>query len=327
MLSSERNLENSDHIRKLDLSSDLGQVADLIELCFPISHDPDGQSYVREMRKAARDMRLLGWFANLAEMGSTKSAGFVWEEAGRIIGNLSLIPFQKDGRRIHLIANVAVHPERQREGIGRALTLRALAYLQRRGDREAWLQVKEDNQAAITLYRSAGFHQRAVRTTWRIRPVDFQAANPEDQPRLVLKKRKKGTWQQHQTWLTETYPFDLRWNLPVNFSRFVPGHLQNLTNFLDSVQLQHWAFFVDHGLQGVITWQKTTTFANNLWLAFPAEQEAVILPAALNRTFTRLARKHPLSIDYPAGRFSQGFKAMGFQPFRTLIWMRCDLQA
>jgi ribosomal protein S18 acetylase RimI-like enzyme len=319
-------LENSGRIRRLNLSSDLDHVADLIETCFPIASDPDGQTYIREMRKAARDMRLLGWLSNLEEMGSSKAAGFVWEESGKIIGNLSLIPFQRDGHRIHLIANVAVHPAHRRKGVGRALTQHALSYLRRRGEPETWLQVKEDNQAAITLYQSAGFTQQAVRTTWRIRPMDYRYADVAQSDGLVLKQRRQTVWQQHQAWLAETYPYDLRWNLTVDFSRFTPGLLQQLMNLIDGVRLKHWAFYNHQDLQGVITWQKTSAFAHNLWVAFSPDHEADVLPGALARALRTLSRKHPLSIDYPAGRLSQVLQALGFEPFRTLIWMRCVLK-
>jgi len=117
-------LENSAHIRKMDISRDLNAVADLIEMCFPIQKDKDGQTYIKQMRQAARDMRYVRWLSTLAEIGESRSSGFVWEENGRIIGNLSLIPFQQGGQRIHLIANVAVLPEHRRRGIARALTQR-----------------------------------------------------------------------------------------------------------------------------------------------------------------------------------------------------------
>lgn len=320
-----RKPETVDHIRRLDISSDLDQVADLIEMCFPISYDPDGQTYIREMRKAARELRLFGWLSNLAEMGSTKSAGFVWEDSGEIIGNLSLIPFQNDGRRIHLIANVAVHPGHRRKGIARALTRHALAYLRRRGDPAAWLQVREDNAAAITLYHSAGFKEQAVRTTWRIRPMDFQKRDAAQHCGLRLKHRDQQAWRQHQAWLAEAYPYKLRWNLPVDFNRLGPGLIQNLTNFLDGMRFRHWAFVEDQTLQGVITWQKTRAFANNLWLAFSPEIEVELLPDVLASVFKRLARRHPISIDYPKGRSCETFKSLGFESFRTLIWMRCSL--
>lgn len=58
-----------------------------------------------------------------------KNSGFVWEENGQIIGNLSLIPSTKGGRRVVVIANVAVHPDHRRRGIAHELTQRALQTL------------------------------------------------------------------------------------------------------------------------------------------------------------------------------------------------------
>ena len=314
-----------DHIRRLDLSRDLDQVADLIEICFPIHKDQDGQTYVKEMRKAARDMRMMGWLTNLAEMGSQRASGFVWEQDGNIIGNLSLVPFQKDGRRIHLIANVAVHPDYRRQGIGRALTVHAISFLQRRGDKQTWLQVRDDNPGAIDLYRSVGFVDRFAPTTWRISPFEFTALPTPRFPELVIRRRKPADWKDQQQWLDFTYPHELRWNLPVDFRRFAPGFLQGLENFLDGVSLRHWTVVSEDKNLGTITWQKTKSFANNLWLAFPEEIENKVLPGALQMVLNRLAKRHPLSIDYPKGRASPDLRALGFENFRTLIWMSRSL--
>jgi ribosomal protein S18 acetylase RimI-like enzyme len=325
MVASTLSKSHPETIRRLDLSKDLDAVADLIEMCFPIHRDPDGQSYVHEMRKAARDMRVLGWLNNLAEMGTQKSAGFVWEEDGAIIGNLSLIPFQYKNQRIHLIANVAVHRDHRRNGIGRALTLHALNYLRRRGEQEAWLQVRQDNPGAVDLYRAVGFKEQVVRTTWRIRPLELQDRRVALQNSVQVKRGKSGDRQKHQTWLERAYPLNLRWNFGVDFNRFDPGFFQWLVNILDGVHLKHWCVRVAGEVVGVITWQKTTTFANSLWLAFEAEKEADYLPAALEDVLSRLSPRHPLSIDYPQGRSQHQFDSMGFEAFRTLIWMKCRL--
>jgi len=314
-----------DHIRKLDLSRDLDQVADLIEICFPIHKDQDGQTYVNEMRKAAREMRMMGWLTNLAEMGSQRASGFVWEQDGNIIGNLSLVPFQKDGRRIHLIANVAVHPDYRRQGIAHALTVHALAFLQRRGEKQTWLQVRDDNPGAIDLYRSVGFVDRFVRTTWRIRPFEFTALPTARYPNLAIRRRKPADWKDQQQWLDVAYPHEIRWNLPVDFRRFTPGFLQGLENFLDGVSFRHFTVGSDEKNFGTITWQKTKSFANNLWLAFPEEIENKVLPGALQMVLRRVAKRHPLSIDYPKGRASPDLNALGFEIFRTLIWMSRSL--
>lgn len=314
-----------DSIRRLDLSRDLDQVADLIEICFPIHKDHDGQTYVQEMRKAAREMRMLGWLTNLAEMGSQRASGFVWEQDGQIIGNLSLVPFQKDGRRIHLIANVAVHPDYRREGIAHALTVHALTFLRRRGDKQTWLQVRDDNPGAIKLYRSVGFVDRFARTTWRIRPFEFRPMPTMRFSNLSIRRRHPGDWKNQQQWLELSYPHEIRWNLPVDFRRFTPGLFQGLENFLDGVNLRHWVVVNAEKCFGIITWQKTKSFANNLWLAFPEETENQVIPVALEMVLKRLAKRHPLSIDYPKGRASQELETLGFENFRTLIWMSRSL--
>jgi [ribosomal protein S18]-alanine N-acetyltransferase len=55
------------------------------------------------------------------------------------------------------IADLAVAPEARRRGIGRALLERALAELERAGVRAVYLEVRESNHAARTLYVTRGF--------------------------------------------------------------------------------------------------------------------------------------------------------------------------
>ena len=310
------------HIRPLDLSADLNQVADLVEACFPIHRDPDGQTYIREMRKAARDYRRLGWLSQLDDMGTRKPAGFVWDEGGRIIGNLSMIPFQKRGKRIHLLANVAVDPQYRRKGIARALTVRALEHLSRLGVSEVGLQVRYDNSSAIDLYHSVGFSDQAVRTTWRIKPFEFHQWNDLKSQHIKLRYRLKEDWERQQDWINLTYPHEIRWNLPVDFNRLKPGLFQPLCNFLDGAYIRQWGIEFDGKTMGWITWQKTSTFANNLWLAFPENLEHILLPGALCKILKRISRGHAITIDYPFGRFQDQFTAFGFDHFRTLIWMK-----
>lgn len=318
-------LSPTDPIRKLDLTRDLNHVADLIELCFPIHLDPDGRTYVNEMRKAAHQYRLMGWLTNVSDLDPVRASGFVWEDTGRIIGNLSLIPLKREGRRVYLIANVAVHPDFRRRGIARKLTKHALAYLGRQRESQVWLQVRDDNQPALELYRSLGFKEQTARSTWRIRPVDLNNSLIPNQDGLSFRRRIRADWATQSVWLAETYPQLIRWNLPVNFRRFHPGIIQALKNFVESEHFRHWAVTLDGKCHGMITWQRTDGYANNLWLAFPTETEDFCLSWGLESACHRLGRRHPLSIDYPKGRFQEGFEKMGFMLFRTLVWMRCNL--
>lgn len=318
--------EHSTHIRKMDALRDLNQIADLVEMCFPIHLDPDGQVYVQKMRKTARQMHLMGWLSPLAELSDLTASGFVWEQDGRIIGNLSLIPFQQQGQQIHLIANVAVHPAYRQQGIGRALTRRALSYLRRRNEPRTWLQVREDNLAAQALYRSVGFTDQLVRTTWRIRPKEMTPVKLPTFSDLQVCKRRAVDWPKQQDWLAETYPPLMRWNLPLDFSRLAPSGLLPVSNFLDGIHLRQWTVARDGMLQGVITWQKTTTYTHNLWLAMDPAAEVRALPFALQQVLQQRSKTHPLSVDYPHDRHPEIFEQLGFSKFRTLVWMRCSLK-
>ena len=70
-------------IRLFDARRDLGSVADLIEICFADTLDPDGSRYIQRMRSAANDPNLLRWAAISAEWGNRTMGGYVWEENGR----------------------------------------------------------------------------------------------------------------------------------------------------------------------------------------------------------------------------------------------------
>ena len=319
-------ISTSGPIRKLDLTRDLSAVADLIELCFPLHLDPDGKTYVSEMRKAAQNTRLMGWLTQTSDLNTATSSGFVWEENDRIIGNLSLIPLQKEGRRVHLIANVAVHPDFRRRGIARKLTQFALAHLERQSASQVWLQVRDDNQPAIDLYCSLGFTEQAARSTWRIRPVDLKSKVIAGGNGLTVRRRIRDDWSIQRDWLEDAYPHNIRWNLPVNFRQFSPGLLQNFTNFLAGTYLTHWTAVIGGECAGFVSWQRTDSSANNLWLAIADGMEEAVLPKGLARIVKGFPKKHPLSIDYPKGRFEEGFRALGFTHFRTLVWMRRELR-
>ncbi len=325
-MGSERSSRNpEEHIRPLNLSTDLNKVADLVETCFHIQHDPDGQTYIREMRRSAREYRHLGWLPQIDDLRNKQPAGYVWVENEQIIGNLSMIPFKSGDKKFLLLANVAVHSEHRRKGIARALTIRTLEHLKKHDKGEVWLQVRLDNQPAVDLYRSVGFVDQYTRTTWRILPNQIIGWKDRDTCQIALKPSHERDWGKQQLYLAQTYPKNMRWNLPINFQRFHPGVLQGITNFLDGVSLRRWGI-EDHGNAcGWITWQKTDTYANNIWLAFREDMEPSLLPDALTQVILRLNKRHAVSVDYPFGRFKEGFERLGFGCFRTLIWMRLVL--
>jgi hypothetical protein len=135
---------------------------------------------------------------------------------------------------------------------------------------EVWLQVRDDNPPAIDLYRSLGFQDQAARTTWRIRPRDLNRTDfPNNDARVTIRRRVKADWPLQQA----------GWKLPTPgrsagiyrsiSAAFRPALLQSLANSMEDKAFKHWSISVDGACQGVITWQKTSAYAHNLWLALP----------------------------------------------------------
>ena len=70
------------------------------------------------------------------------------------------------------IADLAVAPEARRLGIGRALLGRVLTELGEAGVRTVYLEVRESNQAARTLYEANGFGSVGRRRGYYRQPVE-----------------------------------------------------------------------------------------------------------------------------------------------------------
>jgi ribosomal protein S18 acetylase RimI-like enzyme len=304
------------NLRRFDMRRDLLAVADLVELCFANSLDADGRLYIRQMRQAARGGALLDLAAG---SGEAPLMGMVWLEDGRVVGNLSLIPHNQAGRRLFLIANVAVHPDHQRRGIARQLTHAALEDLAERGMHETWLQVDENNRTAVRLYQELGFVERLRRTSWRLTP-SRQHAGPE--PGMALRARSAKDWPQQKSWLEAAYPPEVRWHLPLDFGLLRPGLLGGLQRTFGERRTEQWGAERAGHLLGVLTWQSSSLEADRLWLAAAPEHEAAAVPALIDLAHSRFSSRRKLALNYPAGRAAGALQAAGFQALRTLIWMR-----
>jgi len=61
------------------------------------------------------------------------------------------------------ILNVFVHSSMRRQGVGSALLQAAVARMKAAGARRAWLEVRESNAAALSIYGAAGFRRTGRR--------------------------------------------------------------------------------------------------------------------------------------------------------------------
>ncbi len=306
-------------LRPINPRRDLKAVADLIELCFSNTLDGDGKRYLQRMRQEAR--RSNHWFDSAALMTSVTAEGFIWEEDGQIVGNISLIPFAGVGRPIYLIANVAVHPDFRGRGIARALTNAAMKWTQNRRVRSVWLQVRDDNLPAKRLYKSMGFIERARRTTWTVQPGNFEGQAP---PGVRIVSQKSRHWKLQKHWLRQNYPDELFWYWPVRPGAFQPGIWAMVANFFTETRLRHWGVERQSALLGVLSWKTTHSYADQLWLAAPPEAEDTVLQTLLPHIRWQERSRRPLSIDLPFGRATHTLHAAGFRASHTLVWMEIE---
>jgi ribosomal protein S18 acetylase RimI-like enzyme len=310
------------HLRRLDMRRDLAKVADLVELCFYNTLDPEGRQYLSDMRRAAQNASLLGWATNLIDESPMPPSGYVWEEDGRLVGNLSLIPISWQGKKGYMIANVATHPDYRGRGIATALTITALRHSKEHGAASVWLQVREDNPSAIHIYEVNGFVERMRRTNWYSGPN-----NPGYKPPAGVRviRRQSAHWELQREWLRRTYPAELTWNIPFTWNLFTPELLGKIYRTFMLEFLQHWSVEREGVLKGVLSWKHSNGFTDTIWLAMPqnVDQEAVL--ALLTKARSIIRRTQPLSLNFPAGEAGEVLKLAGFYPHQTLLWMSIDL--
>ncbi len=197
------------HMRPLSVFRDLPAVADLIELCFASTMDPDGRSYVDQMRRSGRDSHFLNWASRMIDSTSLPLSGYIWEDGGKVVGNVSLIPFPRQGRKIYLIANVATHPDFRRRGIARILTDAAVQRAREKRAASIWLHVREENTGALKLYHDLGFQERARRTSWHAPSGTTPLGNLRSA--ISVMPRPTRDWAAQHTWLEQAYPPMLHW--------------------------------------------------------------------------------------------------------------------
>lgn len=307
------------HLRPLNMLRDLSAVADLIELCFSPTLDNDGQRYISDMRRASHDDGFLRWASHMTETASLPLMGYVWEQDGRIIGNASLIPFRDKGKRVFLVANVATHPEYRRRGIGRALTERVMKQARDKKASAIWLHVRDDNFGAIKLYQELGFQEIARRTTWQA-SLDARLSYPDTDIKIL--PRHARFWPLQQDWLRRLYPETLSWYHSWNITTLRPGLWKWFyLLFIDS-SIKQWAAVRNDSLLATLTWLPQGGRAETLYAAAGTGSDPGALTLLLIHA-RRMMTYHPqLTLEYPAGEMTEAIQAAGFQPRRTLLWMR-----
>jgi ribosomal protein S18 acetylase RimI-like enzyme len=310
-------------LRMFDARRDLDAVADLVEVCFSDTLDPDGRDYLLRMRSAARSPSWLGWSA-AAEWSGAAMTGYVWIQDNRLVGNVSMVPYFLKGRRFFMIANVAVHPDYRRQGIARAMTEAAIAYARQKGAPAAWLQVREENEGAQTLYRSLGFQERVRRTTW-LAEAEESAAQPPTGVKITSPAGRY--WAVQRAWLQRSYQDDLAWHMQFRLFLLQPGLLGWLVRLMYDAEIKQWAAQRGDRLLAVVAWQQAWGHSNLLWLAAPPEADCEVVGSLLVHARRNAPSHRAVLLEYPARQHAEAIQEAGFQEQQTLVWMNLEFSS
>ena len=78
-------------------------------------------------------------------------------DVGRVAGYVVADVIPNHNQPLGHVKDLAVHPDRRGDGLGRELLTRGLAVLAAQGARSVKLEVRRSNTAALSLYRDFGF--------------------------------------------------------------------------------------------------------------------------------------------------------------------------
>ena len=149
-----------------DARRHLRDVAELISVVFAEDLDASGHGALEEMQWVSRLSPLLGGILSTTFF-SEFVLGYVWVEAGRVVGNVTFQRHDLTGTRWR-ISNVAVAPAFRRRGIARALMQATIADIALRDGHWAILQVRADNPSARRLYEDLGFKEVCLDGVWEL---------------------------------------------------------------------------------------------------------------------------------------------------------------
>ncbi len=308
------------HIRAINIRHDLPAIADLIDISFAEQMDAEGRDYLRHIRQIARGVGAFIMDGNTPESSQLPFHGYLWEEDGSIIGNLTLIPVRKKDRHTYFIANVAVHPDQRGRGIATQLTNRAITHVKEHDGKRIYLQVKEDNPSAIHIYLQTGFEEFTRRTSW-VFPGDYSRKTSLPTGVLVT-RRKKEDWQQQKDWLQQVYSQEIAWNIPYNLERLRPDFWVWLENLLNAVTCRSWAARQQGNLIGTASYESGFSGSDYVWLATSPVWEESAIKTLLSTIHTKVLKPQRIMVNYPAGRGVNGFLDCGMKELHTLIWMK-----
>lgn len=317
-------------IRRVNLVQDLRPIADLIELCFSDQMDSGGRATVQDMRALSRLGPLLHLLALGDRMLRGIGQGFVWEDGGRVVGNVTLFPapFPAELGRVFVVANVAVHPEYRRRGLARRLMDASMDAIRQGGGSAAILQVDADNEPARQLYLRLGYRSERVWHTWyrtsrQAAPYPLAGGPP-------IAPRPAALWRAEYDLAARLFPPErggLGWQRPLHPREFTQSWLAYTLGLLGGNSTERWIVQEGESIRAALWARSKFGSAVQLTLLCPPGEHEPLAGPLLNFGLRRLVGGYRgVSLEHPADDAGAEALLRGyhFSIRRTLEHMRID---
>lgn len=290
-------------MRPINLSTDLGPLADLIEMVFADTMDSSGRAALREMRMLSKFGRGVNLLQRLGDTTLGIQQGYVWIENGKLIGNVSIYPAKKTGMdQVWIIANVGTHPDYRRRGIARELMVASLNEIRKHGGKRAVLQVDYTNEKAQQLYYELGFTAERAWTVWR-RASNYRSLIPHEIDRIYISHPRRSDRRAEYALANRLYPNalgGLGWLRPLLPEMFMPNVIQRLRDIINMRSLEHLIIRSDDNrdVRAALVIERSAGLSTRLSLIVPPEyvgyyDEALISTAVRRFGSEALVLEHP----------------------------------
>ena len=314
--------------RPIDPNRDFPQLAQLLKTVFFNELESGGQRIFESVAASGKPPVL--W--RLDPFFSRLTPGFVWEEDGHIVGNVTLLPTRLPKRFV--VANVAIDANYRRRGIARALMEVAQKATLKRGGNEIRLQVAKDNEGARDLYKSLGYSTLGTVTTWNLLGSRNRLPNIEPLPaenRIEVCELPRARWQDAYQLDLATPQADLYWPEPLARDEYRRNLKRRISDFLSGRRFEIWMVADGSGsLQGMATINSEWGRVHQLRIRVRSDRQGNLEAALLHRLLQRLQflprRQVRLFHDADDDVMNELLPALRFRPDRILTQMRLTLK-